>query len=89
MDKKVNDPGATQMNFESKKQYKTPDFTALDRAANVTHAQSNFDGGATTKQGGVQRSSGQTNFESEEQIKVKTKLSHFGEKEGTGSQGGY
>jgi hypothetical protein len=78
-----------QMNHEgsSKGKYKL----AGDGSANIKHAQSNFDGGRTTLKAGSNRSRQQTNFTdgSYGSPGKRQAGSHFGEKGGTGCNGGY
>lgn len=74
----------TQMNFD-----KGPSsYGTSGNGATVQHAQSNFDGGRTTKKGGT-KTGPQQNFPEKLSINVKTKTSHFGEKSGTGCNNGY
>lgn len=74
----------TQMNFGPHQSYKT-----AEQAATVDHAQSNFDGGRTTKKGGTSKSR-QMNYEGSQGVPgAKTSKSHFGVKPGTGQRGGY
>lgn len=76
---------ATQMNFGPKQSYPL----AKANESVVDHAQTNFDGGATTKQGGTNKQR-QKNFEGDYGVPgSKTMGSLYGEKRGTGSQGGY
>lgn len=76
----------TQINFNGDGgSYETP---AAD-VAPVTHAQSNFDGGRTTKQGGKNKSRPQMNYDISSGVPFKAKTSHFGEKQLTGNDGGY
>jgi hypothetical protein len=75
----------TQMNFEKGPGYRAAPY----RKSEVTHAQTNFDGGKTTKEGGTNKSRGQMNYEDTASFAAKEPKSYFGEKKGTGSQGGY
>lgn len=76
----------TQINFQgSGGTYKTPDPCA----ATVDHAQSNFDGGRTTKKGGTSKER-QMNFKGTQGVPgTKPPRSYFGEKSGTGQNNGY
>ena len=77
---------STQINFQGDGgSYKT----APMRNWPVGKGQVNFEGEGNTLKGGTNRSRGQMNFEGKESIKVKTKESHFGERSGTGCNGGY
>ena len=75
----------TQMNFGPKQPYRSAPYGK----SQVTHAQSNFDGGRTTKQGGTNKTRGQTNFDTPGSFAAREPKSYFGEKKGSGSQGGY
>lgn len=74
----------TQTNYGPKSSYKTPD----PNKATVSHAQSNFDGGATTKKGGSSKGR-QMNYGDTSSGGDKPPRSYFGEKGGTGCNGGY
>lgn len=75
----------TQMNFGASPSYTTPP----SRNWPASKGQVNFQGEGNTKKGGTNRSSAQTNFPGKLSIGVKTKTSHFGEKQGTGNNNGY
>lgn len=75
----------TQMNFGPKQPYKT-----ASTSATVKHAQSNFQGGGTTKQGGTNRSKVPVQFSGKQGVaSPKSHGPHFGSKGGTGQKGGY
>jgi hypothetical protein len=71
------------MNFGPKQSYRT----ATAGKSEVSHAQTNY-GGRTTKKGGTNKSKVQVQGE-KAGFGTKQPKSHFGEKTGTGSQGGY
>lgn len=76
----------TQINYQGDGgTYKTPDPCS----PTVDHAQTNFDGGRTTKKGGTNDSSRQKNLPIKASIGVKQPRSYFGEKSGTGQNNGY
>lgn len=62
--------------------------TAPEATTPAKKAQTNFDGGRTTKKGGGNRSKPQMNFNITSDIKEKSDPGQ-GQKAGTGSQGGY
>ena len=64
-------------------------YKTAPNEATVDHAQSNFDGGRTTKQAGKNKSRPQMNYDIKAEIPFKQKSSHFGEKPLTGNSNGY
>jgi hypothetical protein len=75
----------TQMNFGPKQ-----NIPVASQEATVNHAQSNFDGGRTTKPGKFEKGeNGQQLQTSKANFSARPARSHFGEKSRTGQNGGY
>lgn len=75
----------TQINFNGPKpSYKTPGHEAT-----VDHAQTNFDGGRTTKKGGTSKSRQMNYGDGYAGPAARGAATHFGSKPGTGQRGGY
>lgn len=76
----------TQKNFDGSSK---GSYGVAGHDAPVSKAQTNFDGGRTTRKGGGNNSKAQVNFDVKFNTPNNVTKSHFGEKSNTGCAGGY